>query len=72
MLASALERKNCLFCGSGDGSDRAAAIYNPIGTATLNGLDPAAYLRHVIGRITEHSANQLEALPPWNVALHPG
>lgn len=45
ILASALERKNCLFCGSGDGSDRAAAIYNPIGTATLNGLDPEAYLR---------------------------
>jgi hypothetical protein len=40
--------------GSHSGSERGAAIYTLIGTAKLNGLDPEAYLRHVIGRIPEH------------------
>jgi len=30
--------------------DRAAVLYTLIGTARLNGLDPEAYLAHVIGR----------------------
>jgi transposase len=41
-------RKNFLFSGSDAGGERAAAIYSLIGTAKLNGLDPQAYLRHVI------------------------
>lgn len=48
---------------------RAAAIYTLIGTAKLNGINPEAYLRHVIEHIAEHPANQHEALLPWNVAL---
>ncbi len=68
LRAVALGRKNYLFCGSDEGGERAAAVYSLIGTAKLNGLDPEAYLRHVIGHIAEHPANQLDALLPWNLA----
>jgi len=64
----ALGRKNYLFCGSDAGGERAAAIYSLIGTAKLNGLNPEAYLRDVIGRIAEHPANRLDELLPWNHA----
>ena len=63
----ALGRKNYLFCGSDAGGERAAAIYSLIGTAKLNGLDPQAYLRHVIERIGDHPINRVEELLPWNV-----
>ncbi len=62
----ALGRKNYLFCGSDTGGERAAAIYSLIGTAKLNGLNPEAYLRDVIGRIADHPANRLDELLPWN------
>jgi len=64
----ALGRKNYLFCGSDTGGERAAAIYSLIGTAKLNGLNPEAYLRDVIGRIADHPANRLDDLLPWNHA----
>ena len=64
----ALGRKNFLFAGSDAGGERAAAIYSLIGTAKLNGLDPEAYLRHVIGRIAEHPVNRVAELLPWKVA----
>jgi transposase len=63
----ALGRKNYLFCGSDAGGERAAAMYSLIGTAKLNGLDPEAYLRHVIERIADHPINRVEELLPWNV-----
>jgi transposase len=66
----ALGRKNYLFCGSDEGGERAAAVYSLIGTAKLNGLDPEAYLREVIGRIAEHPASRLDELLPWNVPKH--
>jgi len=64
----ALGRKNYLVAGSDKGGERAAAIYTLIGTAKLNGLDPEAYLRHVLGRIAEHPINCIEELLPWHVA----
>ncbi|MDI3513332.1 MAG: transposase [Rhodocyclaceae bacterium] len=65
----ALGRKNFLFAGSDAGGERAAAIYSLIGTAKLNGLDPEAYLRHVIGSIAEHPVNRVDELLPWKVEL---
>lgn len=64
----ALGRKNYLFCGSDAGGERAAAIYSLMGTAKLNGVDPEAYLRHVLERIGDHPINRIEELLPWNAA----
>lgn len=68
----ALGRKNYLFAGSDAGGERAAAVYSLIGTARLNGLDPEAYLRHVLGRIAAHPVNRVDELLPWRVDLAPG
>src|SRR5215471_1513436 len=69
LRAVALGRKNYLFVGSNAGGERAAAMYALIGSAKLNGLDPEAYLSHVLTRIADHRINRIEELLPWNVAL---
>jgi transposase len=69
LRAVAIGRKNYLFAGSDAGGERAAAMYSLIGSAKLNGLDPEAYLRHVLTRIADHPINRIAELLPWNVAL---
>jgi transposase len=64
----ALGRKNWLFSGSDAGGQRAALFYTLIRTAILNGLEPEAWLRDVIGRIGSHPINRLHELLPWNWA----
>jgi transposase len=64
----ALGRKNWLFAGSDAGGTRAATIASLIATARLNGLDPEAYLRHVLERIATHPARLVGELLPWNCA----
>ena len=61
----ALGRKNWMFAGSDSGGERAAAMYTLIETAKLNGLDPEAYLRNVLGRIADHPINRIGDLLPW-------
>lgn len=62
-----LGRRNYLFAGSDGGGESAANIYTLIGTALLNGIEPYAYLRDVLGRIADHPINRIEALLPWNL-----
>ena len=64
----AIGRKNYLHLGSDSGGERAAVVYGLLGTAKLNGLNPRAYLRHVLDRIAEHPSNRIDELLPWAVA----
>lgn len=66
LRAVALGRKNYLFAGSDSGGERAAAMYSLIGSAKLNGLDPEAYLRHVLMHVADHPINRIHELLPWN------
>jgi hypothetical protein len=68
LRAVAIGRKNYLFMGADSGGHRAASLYSLIGTAKLNGLDPAFYLRTVLATITNHPINRIEELLPWNIA----
>ena len=64
-------RKNYLFAGAEVGGERAAAIYSLVGTAKLNGLDPAGYLRQVLTQIADHPVNRIDELLPWNLVAPP-
>lgn len=64
----ALGRKNWLFAGSDQGGKRAAAVYTLTETAKLNGLDPEAYLRDVLGCIADHPISRIAELLPWNIS----
>jgi transposase len=68
LRAVAIGRKNYLFMGADSGGQRAASLYSLIGTAKLNGLDPAFYLRKVLATIAEHPINRIQELLPWNIA----
>lgn len=70
MKPVALSRKNWLFAGSERGGQAAAIAFSLIETARLNGVEPWAYLRDVLGRIAGHRQDRLEALLPmyWRPA----
>jgi transposase len=62
----AVGRRNWTFAGSDAGGRRAAAIYTLIETATLNDVDPRAWLADVLTRLPDHPAQRLHDLLPWN------
>ena len=63
----ALGCKNHLFAGSDSGGGRWATVCSLIATAKLNNVEPFAYLRNVLQRMTDgHPANRLDELLPWN------
>ena len=63
----ALGRKNHLFAGSDGGADRWAVVASLLETAKLNGIEPYAYLKDVIQRMTDgHPQSQIDELLPWN------
>mgnify|MGYP001606680578 FL=1 len=64
----AIGRRNYLFAGADSGGERAAAIYSLIGTAKLGGVDPEAWLRHVLANIADHPVNRVDDFLPWNCA----
>jgi transposase len=66
----AVGRKNWLFAGSDNGGRTAAVLYSLVASAKRHGLDPFAYLRDVIGRISDHPARRLADLLPdrWSPA----
>ena len=43
-------------------------IYTLIGTAKLNGVDPEAWLRHMLANIADHPVHWVDAFLPWNCA----
>ena len=68
----ALGRKNWLFTGSERAGQRAAAIQTLLGTAKLNGLDPAAWLRETLEKLPSCLNSQIDSLLPLRVeTLHP-
>ena len=64
----ALGRRNYLFFGSDRGGEAAAIIYSLLGTCKLNGVEPEAWLRDVLGKINDWPSNRVHELLPWNLA----
>jgi hypothetical protein len=63
----ALGRKNHLFAGSDGGAARWATVASLIATAKLNSVEPFAYLKDVLERMSNgHPMRQIDELLPWN------
>ena len=70
-----LGRKNHLFAGSDGGAERWATVCSLITTAKLNDVEPFAYLKDILERMSAgHPVSRLDELLPWNwrpeTALH--
>ena len=67
----AVGRKNWMFVGSDAGGQRAAILYSLIGTCKRIGIDPFAYLRDVIARVSTHPMRRISELTPrgWKAEL---
>lgn len=57
-------KKNWLFTGSERAGQRAAAIQSLLGTAALNGLDPAAWLRDTLEKLPTCLNSEIDSLLP--------
>ena len=66
-----LGRKAWLFSDTPAGANSSALIYSLVETAKANGLEPSAWLAHLLRNVpAATSVEDIEALLPWN--LHPG
>ncbi len=66
----AVGRRNWLFADTPRGAKASATVYSLIETARANGLEPFAYLHHVLQHIGGASTvEDMEALLPWNINL---
>ena len=64
-------RKNWMFSNTPAGARASAVLYSLVETAKENGLDPAAWLAHLLREIPNLPAETdaaLDALMPWNYA----
>jgi transposase len=70
----ALGRKNWLFAGSDRGGETAAVLMSLCTTCKDLGIDPQAYLRDVLDRISTHPARRIEELLPdrWQALRQAG
>lgn len=60
----AIGRKNWTFLGSDRGGERAAVIYTLIASCRRHGVEPWAYLRDLIERVSVHPASRIDELFP--------
>jgi transposase len=60
----AIGRKNWLFAGSDQGGETAAVLMSLCTTCKSLGIDPQAYLRDVLDRISTHPARRIDELLP--------
>jgi transposase len=60
----AIGRKNWLFAGSDKGGQTAAVLMSLCTTCKNLGIDPQAYLRDVLDRISTHPARRIDELLP--------
>ena len=59
--------KNHLFAGSDGGATRWAIVASLLATAKLNDVEPFAYLKDVLERMSNgHPMSKLDELLPWN------
>lgn len=64
----AVGRRAWLFADTSQGARASATCYSLVETAKANGLEPYAYLQHVLAHIAAaDTVEKLEALLPWNV-----
>lgn len=70
----ALGRKNWLFAGSDRGARTGAVLMSLCATCKDLGIDPQAYLRDVLDRVSTHPARRIEELLPdrWKASRDAG
>ncbi|WP_419587925.1 IS66 family transposase, partial [Thiolapillus sp.] len=66
----AVGRRNWLFADTPRGAKASATTYSLIETAKANGVEPFAYLHHVLQHIgNARTVEDIEALLPWKTPL---
>ncbi len=66
----AVGRRAWLFADTSRGARASATCYSLVESAKANGLEPYAYLQHVLAHIAAaDTVEKLEALLPWNMEI---
>ena len=70
---TALGKKNWLFIGEAEAGHRSAILYTLVECCRRRGLDPLAYLRHVLTRLPSSTNWQIKDLTPeaWATQMQP-
>ncbi len=70
---TALGKKNWLFIGQAEAGERSAIVYTIVESCRRRGLDPLAYLRHVLTELPRSTNWQIKNLTPeaWARQTHP-
>jgi transposase len=61
---TALGKRNWLFIGEAEAGERSAILYTIVESCRCRGLDPYAYLRHVLSRLPFSTNWQIKDLTP--------